>query len=113
LKQNQLSKLDAWLQSLLWDATLPGIGTAVPSTMLVQSQSFEVYRLKARLPLDDGTVKIVQGVREVFEIIDAPEHRKAAGNRSALTGQGKLVFIGRNLAGLALEASYLGVINSP
>lgn len=78
-----------------------------------KAQSFEIYRLKARLPLDDGAVKIVQGVREVFEISDAPEHRKAVGNGSVLADQGKLVFIGRNIAGLALEASYFSIINSP
>lgn len=113
LKQDQLSELDAWLRSLLWDATLPGIGAANLSMMQDQPQMFEIYRLKARLPLDDGAVKIVQGVREVFEISDAPEDKKAADNGSALTDQGKLVFIGRNIAGLALEASYFSVINSP
>jgi Cobalamin synthesis protein cobW C-terminal domain len=101
------------LRSLLWDAKLPGIGTANLSPMQDQLESFEIYRLKARLPLDDGAVKIVQGVREVFEISDAPEHGKVAGNGSALTDQGKLVFIGRNITGLALEASYFSVINSP
>lgn len=80
--------------------------------MQSEPQSFEIYRLKARILLDNGSVKIVQGVREVFEISDAPEHRKASGNGSALTDQGKLVFIGRNIAGLALEASFSSVINS-
>jgi hypothetical protein len=113
LKQDQLSKLDAWLRTLLWDAKLPGIGTADSSMMQNEPQSFEIYRLKARILLDNGAVKIVQGVREVFEISDAPEDKKAAGNGSALTDQGKLVFVGRNIAGLALEASYFSIIHSP
>ena len=113
LKQDQLSKLDAWLRSLLWDAKLPGIETANLSMMQDQPQSFEVYRLKARLPFDDGAVKIVQGVREVFEISDALNNKKAVSNGSALTDQGKLVFIGRNIRGLALEASYFSIINTP
>lgn len=79
--------------------------------MQQEPQAFEIYRLKGRIPLPDGVVKIVQGVREVFEISDAPEQRKDADTGAASTDQGKLVFIGRNIAGLALHASYLSVIN--
>jgi hypothetical protein len=92
---------------------LPCLEASNPSNMHKRSQNFEIYRLKARIPLDDGAVKIVQGVREVFEISDAPWNTKAATIGSPLTDQGKLVFIGRNIAGLPLEASYFSIVNSP
>jgi G3E family GTPase len=113
LKQDQLSKLDSWLRSVLWDAKLPGQETSNTPTAKSERQIFEIYRLKGRVPLSDGEVKIVQGVREVFEITDAREQRKNAAMGAASTDQGKLVFIGRNIAGLTLQASYFGVINGP
>ncbi len=113
MKQDQLSKLDAWLRSLLWDAKLPGTVIANSSIIHYERQNFEIYRLKARILLDNGAVKIVQGVREVFEISDIPGNRKAAAIGSPSTDHGKLVFIGRNIAGLALEASYFSVVNGP
>jgi hypothetical protein len=112
LKQDQLLKLDAWLRSILWDTKLPGLESASSSKTKKERQNFEIYRLKAKIPLDDGTVKIVQGVREVFEICDAPGTARADGIGSPLDGQGKLVFIGRNIAGLPLEASYFSMVNT-
>jgi len=67
---NQLSNLDAWLRSLLWESSLPGLEFETTDS---DTASFEIHRLKARLPLSNGDVKIVQGVREVFEILDAPK----------------------------------------
>jgi G3E family GTPase len=99
------------LRSVLWDSKLPGQESFDSSVVHFEQQIFEIYRLKGRIPLSDGIVKIVQGVREVFEISDAPEQRKDADMVTASTDQGKLVFIGRNIAGLQLEASYFSVIN--
>lgn len=78
-----------------------------------ESQSFEIYRLKARIPLAGGAVKIVQGVREVFEISDSPSITKTAAIGSPLTDQGKIVFIGRNITGLPFEGSYFSIVNCP
>ena len=67
LEIEKLSNLDAWLRSVLWNSELPNLGTDSVS------RSFEIHRLKARIPLSNGDVKIVQGVREIFEILDAPK----------------------------------------
>jgi hypothetical protein len=107
LKRTQLPILDEWLRSILWDLKIPKTN---PNSACDTPRTFEVHRLKARLPVDDGTVKIVQGVREIFEIIDAPQVTKV---RNASCERGKLVFVGRNIAGVAFEESYLRVINSP
>lgn len=78
-----------WFQSLLWEETLPG------ETL---SPKFEVHRTKGRVPMVDGTLKLVQGVREVFEILDAKD--SPAGGQGAGTGVnqgGKVVLIGRGV----------------
>ncbi|OBT54492.1 hypothetical protein VE04_04180, partial [Pseudogymnoascus sp. 24MN13] len=72
LKEEQLPKLDAWFRSILWDSKLPDSSTE-PATTSSEQSPFEIYRLKARLPMSDGSIKIVQGVRDVFEIKDALE----------------------------------------
>lgn len=69
---------------------------------------FEVYRLKARIPLTDGSVKIVQGVRDVFEIKDTPEGDEAALDET----EAKLVIIGRDIGGLDLEDSYFSSMSA-
>lgn len=83
LSSDQVQKIDRWLRSVLWDCELPHFPKAAP---------FETHRLKGRLVLDNGEVKMIQGVREIFEMIDSPE-RVDAGASS----QGKLVVIGRHL----------------
>ncbi|OBT66226.1 hypothetical protein VE03_04383 [Pseudogymnoascus sp. 23342-1-I1] len=71
LKEEQLPKLDAWLRSILWDSKLPDSATESAIAPAEQPPTFEIYRVKARLPMSDGSIKIVQGVRDVFEIKDA------------------------------------------
>ncbi|KAK2591811.1 hypothetical protein QQS21_010512 [Conoideocrella luteorostrata] len=79
----KIQDVDRWLRSVLWDGELPG-GEF--------NESFEIHRSKGRIVLNDGTAKMLQGVREVFELSDPP------GTREAQPGQGKIIFIGRNLA---------------
>lgn len=55
--------------------------------------------------LHDGQVKIMQGVREVFEIIDAPDGAEAA------PGQGKIVLIGKQVQGVDFEQSLKAAIS--
>ena len=50
-----------------------------------------------------GAIKMVQGVREVFEIVDAKDSATRTGSASdspavATTSGGKLILIGRGLA---------------
>jgi G3E family GTPase len=52
--------------------------------------NFEIHRLKGILVLQDGSCKIIQAVREVFEIRDSEP--KTGGD-----GDCKLVLIGRGL----------------
>lgn len=54
--------------------------------------------------LEDGTVKIMQGVREVFEINDAPN------SDSEGPLEGKIILIGRNLPSVGFEESFKQII---
>jgi hypothetical protein len=61
-----------------------------------------VHRLKGRLVLKSGEVKIIQGVREVFEIMDAKPGAETVSTEEQL---GKIVVIGRGVVGAGLEES--------
>lgn len=61
------------------------------------SKPFEIHRLKAKLYMQDGSAKIVQGVREVFEIFDAPQQPSHEDVEASSATEGKVVLIGRNL----------------
>jgi G3E family GTPase len=102
LRENQLPKVDAWLRSVLWESKLPNRAEG-------ESQAFDIYRLKARLPLTDGNVKIVQGVREIFELRDAPEN---GGNEASPLQAGKIVVIGRDITRLGLEENFLAAVDT-
>ena len=104
LKVHQLPKLDAWLRSILWDSTLPSLDTEP------DCRGFEIHRLKARIQFADGTAKIVQGVREVFEIIDEPTCTETTDG--VRRSEGKVVLIGRNLGGLPFLESFMNTIRS-
>jgi G3E family GTPase len=110
LQVEQLPNLDAWLRSILWDSKLPSL-THGEAASGEEVTAFEVHRLKARLPLSNGDVKIVQGVREVFEILDSPEssHSKV---KTTLQTRGKIVLIGRHLVDVPFEASFNKAIES-
>ena len=74
-----------------------------------QSEGLEVHRLKARLVFQDGQVKMIQGVREVFEIFDAPS-QSAPENGVGTPLLGKVVVIGRQLQTTDLERSFLDAL---
>jgi hypothetical protein len=92
----QLEEVDIWLRSILWDSKVPG-----PSDEQIQ---VEIHRLKARLVFETGEVKMVQGVRETFEIIDDV---KSTSDTGATTQTGKLVLIGRGIHNVDFERSFL------
>ncbi|KAI5286586.1 hypothetical protein KEM52_001943, partial [Ascosphaera acerosa] len=86
--------LDAWLRAVLWDRRLPAPLVEAGEEKDGPSQAglaFDVHRLKGLVPLADGSCRVVQGVRELFEIVDAAE-----APAQPLT-QGKIVVIGRGL----------------
>ena len=79
--------LEGLLQSLLWD----GLGGQSEEGGK-KKKPYEIHRLKGFIPVMDGTARIVQGVREIFEIIDADETIKTGPE-----DEGKIVLIGRGL----------------
>ena len=106
LKIDELPNLDVWLRSILWDSKLP-VPNPKNGADDDRTANFEIHRLKARLPLSSGDIKIVQGVREVFEVLDAPKPAD-----SAILSEGKIVLIGRDLQGVRFKESFVDTINS-
>ncbi|KAE9973157.1 hypothetical protein BLS_003734 [Venturia inaequalis] len=93
LTPTQLLKLDVWLRSALWESVLP-------ARQISDAIDFEIHRTKGRIMLQDGSCKLLQGVREVFELIDEKEGVSAQnGEAAVLNGKagGKIVLIGRGL----------------
>ncbi|PYI08239.1 cobW-domain-containing protein [Aspergillus sclerotiicarbonarius CBS 121057] len=84
ISPSQVSRVDTWLQSVLWDSIMPLASEVSGPT------SFDIHRLKGILVLDDGSTKIIQAVRDVFEIRDAEPAQDAK-------TQCKVVLIGRGL----------------
>lgn len=89
LRPEQLDDVDRWLRSVLWDNKLPG----------QESSKWEIHRSKGRLVLDDGQVKILQGVQEIFELMDAPEGVEP-------TQKSKIILIGKHIADVDFEGSF-------
>lgn len=85
LNPKQLQDLDAWLRAVLWESTLPGAeGTG----------GWGVHRTKGRIWLDGGGMKMLQGVREIFELIDGDVKESRRSEEA-----GRIVFIGRDISG--------------
>jgi G3E family GTPase len=93
LSEGGMMRLDAWLRSVLWESKLPGFGEVA---------GWEIHRSKGRVRLEGGEVKMLQGVREIFELIDGVD-AAAAGDGDGDEGEeekgSRIVFIGRNLGG--------------
>lgn len=83
-------RVDEWLRSVLWESSYPAPTNSNPETY---PTSFEIHRLKGILVLEDGSTRIIQAVRDVFEIRDA-EPAKNDGNGPI---ECKIVLIGRGL----------------
>ena len=76
LEEAGLTMLERCLEDVLWPS-----GTA---------KSYEVHRTKGLLALSDGSYKMLQGVREIFEITDAqsdPNEIPQQGSRIVLIGR--------------------------
>lgn len=116
LSPAQLTQLDAWLRSVLWDGQLPDPAGGPPRGGLDDPANFEIHRLKGRLLLEDGSVKVVQGVRELFEVFDppasSPAEEAAAGDDEPMPppASSKLILIGRRLGEFGFKESLLGVL---
>ncbi|KAF2455039.1 CobW/HypB/UreG, nucleotide-binding domain-containing protein [Lineolata rhizophorae] len=114
LPTDALSRLDSWLQSVLWESTLPPPRSSSRS----KSDAFEVHRLKGRILFTDGSVKLLQGVREVFEVLDERNSSSEGGQSSTASStaagtSGKLVLIGRGLQKSIFEQSLNSAVTTP
>ncbi|MCJ1478541.1 hypothetical protein MMC13_007221 [Lambiella insularis] len=109
LTSEAVEKLERWLRLVLWEFTL-----VLPNqTQIDLSELVSIHRLKGRILLDSGQVKMVQGVREVFEVtdlVDATGPSVASDSSTSKHGYGKLVFIGSGLSGHEWEASLLSFL---
>ncbi|OLN88045.1 COBW domain-containing protein 1 [Colletotrichum chlorophyti] len=94
----QLECIDKWLRKVLWDHQLPG----------EENRTLEVHRSKGRLVFDNGDVKLIQGVREIFDIMDSPDQSRD----ESLPQQGKIILIGRHLKDVDFEKSLLQILSS-
>ena len=87
LGEKGMERLDGWLRRVLWEGRLPGeegVG------------GWEIHRTKGRVRVEGGGIKMVQGVREIFEMIDGGD---AGGEEDGEEKGSRIVFIGRNLGG--------------
>lgn len=103
LAPEQLQQVDSWLRSVLWEKELPNQDRK-PDVAL------EIHRVKARLVFNNGDVKFVQGVREVFEILEGEKSSSVRDNGNATSQSGKIVLIGRGLNDVDFERSFLEAI---
>ncbi|GLI75613.1 hypothetical protein PoHVEF18_003874 [Penicillium ochrochloron] len=89
---DKVPQVDSWLQSVLWESTLPEPANSSPES---HPTNFEIHRLKGILRLEDGTSRIIQAVRDVFEIRDSEPTETDDDKPSPV--QCKIVLIGRGL----------------
>ncbi|CAK7212059.1 hypothetical protein SEUCBS140593_001380 [Sporothrix eucalyptigena] len=116
----QVTKVDEWLRSVLWESQLPDPAGGPPRGGRNEPNNFEIHRTKGRLVLKHGSVKVLQGVRELFEIFEAPASSPA---EEAASGAGdepvapapessKLILIGRRLGEFDFEKSILAALKT-
>lgn len=67
------------------------------------TSAFQVHRIKGRIVRTDGSVMMLQGVREVFELVDGGI--EDGGKEVVESRMGKIVVIGRGLNGRAWQES--------
>ena len=90
--EEHITLLEAWLRSLLWEKTLP--------TPLLHSESnhgdaeFNIHRTKGLFKVANKSWRVIQGVREVFEIREIEPFSSPEENNQ---NTGKIVFIGQGL----------------
>ena len=82
------------MRTILWEETLPDNKDHAP---------FEVHRLKARIPVEDGRTLLVQGVRNIYDTNES----KAGAN----DGEAKLVLIGKGVDQASLKQSLIDTLD--
>ncbi|KAL1301998.1 hypothetical protein AAFC00_002451 [Neodothiora populina] len=100
LSDSEMEKLDEWLRSLLWARLwIDHPDNATQEVASTPSLRPEIHRTKGRLITRAGSVKMLQGVREIFEFIDSEL------SEGEEVKESKIVLIGRNLDKDALQES--------
>jgi len=102
LDDKGFERLEKWLRSVLWKDLELEHPDALNSTTSERSNSdqprSDIHRTKGRILALSNKISLIQGVREVFEIIDTPEIHDG-------TEVGKIIFIGRGLSYHDLQSS--------
>ncbi|EME44073.1 hypothetical protein DOTSEDRAFT_71769 [Dothistroma septosporum NZE10] len=101
LSDKALIGLDEWLRSVLWEESLPGADVSEGGSELA---TWEIHRIKGRIPLQNGGIKMLQGVREIFELTDG--HSADASNAAAEQQTGKMVLIGKHIGSEASRRAF-------
>lgn len=96
LAPEQVDKFDLFLRTILWDETLPDH---------VPHERFEIHRLKGRIPVTDGRVLLLQGVRNLYDMNEAKEGAQD-------NGEAKLVLIGRGVGQDSFRSSLIKMLGS-
>ncbi|KAL8769118.1 MAG: hypothetical protein Q9194_005527 [Teloschistes cf. exilis] len=96
LHPNQVDALLSWLRSVLWDSKFPPTSTSANTTT---SKDLAIHRTKGQIPVSDGRTLMIQGVRDIFDIVEQTSalSKEASVNRAELGG--KIVLIGKGLRG--------------
>ncbi|KAI4198412.1 MAG: hypothetical protein LQ350_005272 [Teloschistes chrysophthalmus] len=102
LHPKQVDALFPWLRSVLWDSELPPTSTKADTTT---SKDLAIHRTKGQIPVSDGRTLMIQGVRDIFDIVE----QTSASSQDASVNQaergGKIVLIGKGLRGLGFQES--------
>lgn len=96
--QNQLDLFETWIQQVLWENRIGDL-------------EVEIHRLKGRLLLTDGRAKILQGVRENYEIVDMRDEPEPELLESKFPS--KLVFIGKSLQKSKIQEAFTKALDLP
>ena len=95
ISEDKVPRVDAWLRSVLWEHQLPSSSSSSSSSSFPNPAfNFEIHRVKGILRTTNSKTRIIQGVREMFEITD-PESR-AFSDEGDVPGS-KIVLIGKGL----------------
>lgn len=78
-------QLDRWLQQVLWNKSIPGFDDLT---------DWAIHRTKGRVVMTDGSVFTIQGVREIYEIVESRGQNDSTSQEQQAS---KIVFIGRGM----------------
>lgn len=96
LTPEQEDRFDLFLRTVLWEETLPNN---------TPYEKFEIHRLKGRIPVTDGRVLLLQGVRNLYDINEAKEPARE-------NDEAKLVLIGRGVDQQGFKKSLTEMLNA-